>query len=69
MIIQGIIVEISKIEADERYFSFNYKILFGKKVKAKGYYESDYENSNTVKEQIRVLENGEAVLLALQQLD
>lgn len=58
-------VEISNIEVDERYFSFDYKITLNGKA-TKGCYESDYENGDTPKQWKKFLENGYAVKLALE---
>lgn len=61
----SILVIITNLSVDERYYFFNYTITVkGKKTK-KGYCNSDY--SNQTREQfIKVLKNGLAVQLALE---
>lgn len=43
-------VEISNIEVDERYYTFNYKVYINGKLKKKGERNSDYENGDSPKE-------------------
>lgn len=58
-------VEISDIDVNAHYFTFDYKISGA--VAGSGSYESDYENGNTPEEQYEALLDGQAVNLALLQ--
>ncbi len=58
-------VEISNIEVDERYYTFNYRVTLNGKLKDKGEINDDYENGDTPKQWKKTLEQGEAVNLAI----
>lgn len=58
-------VEISNIDVDERYYTFNYKVTLNGKLKDKGEINDDYENGDTPKQWQKTLEQGEAVNLAI----
>lgn len=58
-------VEITNIQADERYYSFNWKVKRNGKVFEKDWYESDYENGNTPEQMVKDLKDGYAVELVL----
>ena len=59
-------IEIFDYDVDEGYFSFKYNAkVNGGKIK-KGFYESDYENGNTLNEQKEELINGQALSLILE---
>lgn len=60
-------VEVWNIEADERYYSFEYVVKRKGEVVEEGSYESDYENGNTPAQMIEDLKDGYAVELAIIQ--
>ena len=62
-------VEISNIEVDERYYSFDYVITVNGKKRKKEKYDSDYENGDTPKQWKKYLEKGYAVECALQDFE
>ena len=66
MIKHKIEIQIDKIVADERYYSFKWKATIDKK-KCAGRYEGDYEN-HTPKEMIKILEKELALELVLNAL-
>lgn len=58
-------VEVSKLEVDERYYSFSYKVSVNGKLKDKGRIEDDYENGDTPEEWRETLEDGYALSQAM----
>lgn len=66
MIKYKIMVQIDNIEIDEKYYSFKWKALVGKK-KYSGKYDSDYDGY-TKKEMVKILEKGYALEIVLERL-
>lgn len=62
-------VEIKKLRVDQRYYRFDYIITIDGKEKECGHYNSDHCWQNDLKRFKRLLKNGEAVRLALEQLN
>jgi hypothetical protein len=60
-------VEITNLEADENYYSFKYSITVDGEHKGDGEYESDHAWQNDIEGLKKMLEDGEAVKLALEQ--
>ena len=58
-------VKIENIIADADYYTFNYEVWLNGKLKERGEVNDDYENGNTPKEQIKILEKGEALNLIM----
>ncbi len=58
-------VIIANVTADEQWYTFDYRIEVNGKLKEKGQINDDYSNGNTPKQQIKDLENGEALNLAI----
>ena len=67
MIKSMIEVVIKNIDVSEEYYSFDWLIKIDGNEEDSGSYESDYENGNTIAQQLKMLENGEAVKIALTQ--
>jgi len=59
-------VKITKIEVDERYYSFEWGIQVGSYERQEGYYSSDYCNGMSKEEFRDFLKEGEAARLALE---
>ena len=65
----NIIVEVSDLHVDDRYYGFDYTITLDGEIKKEGTYEGDYENGMTAKEWKKALiEDGIAIEYALEQL-
>ena len=60
-------VEITNLEADEYYYSFEYSITVNGKHKGSGEYESDHAWQDDLKGLKKMLKDGEAAKLALEQ--
>lgn len=60
-------VEITNLEADENYYSFEYSITVNGKHKGSGEYDSDHSWGNDIKGLKKMLKEGEAAKLALEQ--
>ena len=58
-------VKIGEITADERYYTFDYEVYIGGKLKDSGEINEDYENGCTPKQMIKMLENGYAINLVM----
>ena len=65
IMIYKIDVEIGKITIEDNYYTFDYKVKINGKLKEKGEINDDFENGNTAKEQIKMLEEDEALNLVL----
>ena len=63
-----IAVGIGQIAVDERYFSFQYKIFVDGELNSEGEYQSNHTWENT-KAFKRLLENGYALELAMEQIE
>ena len=59
-------VEITDIQVDKEYYSFEYTIKCEGFIDAEGSYEGDYSNGMTAKEWKQALIEGEALKLALE---
>lgn len=62
-------VEISNVEVDSEYYSFDYIITVNSKKRKKENYSNDYQNGCTPKEWKKELERGYAVECALQDFE
>jgi len=60
-------VEITNLEADEHYYSFEYSVTINGKYKGGGEYDSDHDWQNDIKGLKEMLKDGEAAKLALEQ--
>ncbi len=60
-------VEVTNIEVDENYFSFDYSIIIDGKHKCSGEYDSDHAWQDDIAGLKKMLEDGEAAKLALEQ--
>ena len=60
-------VEITNLEADEHCYSFQYFIRVNGKHKGGGKYEGDHSWKNDIKGLKKMLKDGEAAKLALEQ--
>ena len=67
-IISNIRVRISMLKVHSRYFSFNYEIKIDNKIAKKGKYDSSHVWENEIEEFTKILKNGYAVQLALENL-
>jgi hypothetical protein len=66
-IVVNIEVEIRDIKVDDRYYGFHYTIKSDDEVIAKGYYDSDHVQDRET--MVEILKSGEAIKLALEQID
>ncbi len=62
-------VEITNIEVDEEYYSFNYQFTFNGVKSEIEEYSGDYENGSSPKEWKKELEDGYALQVALEHFD
>lgn len=60
-------VEITNIGTDQWYYTFDYSITINGKHKASGEYQSDHAWQDDLKGLKKMLEEGEAAKLALEQ--
>lgn len=60
-------VEIGEIDVDDKYYSFDYVLWVNSKKKVESRYESDHSWGNNKKGLIRMLLNGEAAKLVIEQ--
>jgi len=61
-------VEITNIEVDDFYYTFNYKVTVDGKLKGEGEYNNDHAWIDDKEGFIGLLEEGYAVGLALEQV-
>lgn len=60
-------VDITNLEADEHFYSFKYNITVNGKYKGSGEYESDHAWQDDIEGLKKMLKDGEAAKLALEQ--
>lgn len=62
-------VEVRNISVDDRYFSFESRLIVDGRPREWKYYENDYQNGKTREEWKEFLEEGYAFELALQDFN
>lgn len=67
MRITTIEVETGRITVNGKYYTFPFKLWVNAKLKAEGTYESDHAWENNKKGLIRMLNEGEAAKLVIEQ--